>query len=168
MNAASKYFADLLGPNFQEGKPKEFVLDDSDGPTIKTVVNFCYTGNIDLSEENAEKCLKIASDVEIDFLEKKCRQFYSKKLNVDNSVSILMIADKYRIGDLRQRAFNLVCEKFEIVSTTDIQKLNHSLLVELLKCNKILESGDLCAQRLLDWFQSDEVERGVYMPQLLK
>lgn len=168
MQAASKYFTDLLGPNVQESKPKEFNLKDADGSTIKIVVKFCYTGHIDLTQENAEKILRIASNVEIDLLEEKCRQFFFTELSVANAVNTLCVANEYRFGDLRDQAFLLVCENFGMLSTVDVYKLSHPLLKELLECDKVQETGDLCAKRLLEWFQNDEDERGVHMPELLK
>lgn len=149
-------------------KPKELVLDYADSGTIKTVVNFCYSGNIDLTGENVEKCLMVANRAEIDLLEGKCRQFYGTELGVGNSVTILMVADEYRFADLRQRAFDLICEKFEAVPSTDVLKLSHPLLQELLKCNQIQDYGDLGAMRLVEWFQFDEEGRGTFMPALLK
>lgn len=168
MNAASKYFGGLLGPNFQEAKPKEFVLDDSDGNTIKIVVNFCYTGKISLTEDNVEKCLAIASSAEIDLLENKCRQFFATKLGVTNSVNFLIIADKYRFADLRKQAFDLICDKFATVPASSTQKLSRQLLQEMLQCEKIQRYEDLPIKRLLEWFHSDEGERGVHMTELLK
>lgn len=157
-----------MGPKFQENKPKEFILKDADGRTIKNTVDFCYTGIIELTEDNVETCLAIASSVEIDLLVDKCRQFYSSKLSVANAVDILMVADNNRFVELRQRALDFISENFDVVATLDILKLGHPLLQELLKYDKIHESGDLCAQRLVAWFQAHESERAVYMPELLK
>lgn len=143
-------------------------MNDVDGETIKSAVEFCYTGIIELTEENVEKCLKIAASGEIDLLEAKCRQFYSTKLSVENSVDVLIIADQYRFMDLQQHAFDLICEKFDTVPAKDIQKLSHRLLLELLQNEKIQQFGDFCANRLLEWFQWDEDERAVFMPESLK
>lgn len=168
MNATSKYFAGLLGPNFQGEKPREFVLNDFDGGTIRAVVNFCYTGNIELTKENVGKCLSMAIRLEIDVLPEKCRQLLSAELSAANVVDILMIPDEYRIGRLRGRAFKLICERFEAVPLLDIQNMSHGLLQDILKCAEVQENADLCAQRLLEWFRCDENERSVHMPELLK
>lgn len=168
LNAASKYFADLLGPDIFEEKANKSVCNDSDGETIKSLVNFCYTGNVELTENNAEKILQFASAIESDLLINELRQYYSTKLCVAHSVSILMMADKYGFDDLRKQAFQLICKKFEMVPSVDFQKLSHSLLQELLNCDEIQKSGNLFATRLLEWFQCDEDERDVYMPELLK
>lgn len=109
LTAASKYFLALLGPNFEEGSKTEFVLDDTDGETFKAIVDFCYTGRINLTEENVTKYLAIASSVQFDLLEEKCWQFYAANLIVANSVSTLIVAEKYSNADLRRKAFDLIC-----------------------------------------------------------
>lgn len=168
MTATSKYFSAALGPNFEEGRKNEFVLDDTDGETVKVIVDFCYTGHINLSEESAAKFLAIASSIELELLEKKCIRFYNDKLSVTNAVGSLMIADKYNAFDLRQRAFGLICESLEKVPTTDIQQLDYRLLRELLESDKIQATEALVFERLLQWFQNKESEREQYLPGLLK
>lgn len=125
MTAASKYFRAALGPNSQEGEKSEFVLEDTRLETVKAIVNFCYTGHIDLTEENVERFLVVASSVEIDLLEKKCCRFYEGHLSVKNSIGTWLLADKYSYVHLRQRALDLVCESFETLPASDFQKLDH-------------------------------------------
>lgn len=168
LTASSKYFLASLGPNFQEGSKSEFILDDTDGETVKAIVDFCYTGRIDLTEENVEDFMAIASSVEIDLLEEKCCRFYAHKLNVTNSTNTLMVADKYNIADLRQRAFDFIFGSFEKVPTADIQRLDFRLLHEILKCDKIDATEELVFKRLLEWSQDEPTEREKHMPDLLK
>lgn len=168
MTASSNYFTAALGPNFQEGSQNEFVLDDTDGETVKAIVVFCYTGHINLTEENVGNFLAIASSVELGLLEKKCVQFYNDKLSVTNAIATSMIADKYSAAELRQRAFGLICDSFEMVPTTDIQQLDYRLLCELLKRNELKATEALVFERLVEWFQSNEAEHKPHMPALLK
>lgn len=158
----------MLGPNFQEGNRNEFVLNDTDGETIKTIVDFCNTGHLNLTEENVREVSAIAYCVEFDLLEEKCHRFFNDKLSITNSVDMFMMADEYNYKDLRERAFDSICAAFEILPTTDIQKLNHRLLEEVLKCDKIEATEELIVQRLLEWFENSEDDREAHMPNLLK
>lgn len=168
MIAASKYFSASLGPNFQEGSKSEFTLDGTDGETVKAIVDFCYTGRVDLTEENVDDFMAIASSVEFDLLEEKCCRFYAEELNVMNSISTLMVADKYCIADLRQRALDFICGSFEKVPATDIQRLDFRLLHEVLKNDNIEATEELVFKRLMEWFQEEETEREKHMPELLQ
>lgn len=166
--AASKYFAASLGPNFQEANHNEFILDDTDGETVKMIVDFCYTGRINLTAENVGNMLAIASSVQLDFLEEKCRQFYDDHLNVNNSLATLLIADKYSYSALRKRALEFVCEAFETIPSTEIQNFHHSLVGELLKQSNINATEEVIFNRLLEWFNKSEIDRTEHMPDLLK
>lgn len=166
--AASKYFTASLGPYFQEANHDEFILDDTDGETLKMIVDFCYSGRIDLTEENVGNILAIASSVQLDFLEEKCRQYYDDHLNVNNSLATLLIAEKYSYPTLRKRALDYCCEAFELIPSTEIQKFDHSLLEELLKRDNINATEESIFNRLMDWFNHSEVDRAEHMPELIK
>lgn len=168
LTASSKYFTAALGPNFQEGSKSEFVLDGTDGETVKAIVDFCYTGHIDLTEENVLKFLAIASSVHLDLLEEKCCRLYDDKLGVTNCIGTLVVADRYSKVGLRQRALDVVCEFFEMVRTEDIQKLDNRLLQEILKSDKIHATEELVFKRLMEWLDCEGDERKQYMAELLK
>lgn len=168
LTAASKYFAAALASNSQEDNESEIILQNTDGRTVKAIVDFCYTGHINLTEKNVEEFMKIASNVELDLLVEKCCRFYRDKLSPSNSISTLMIADKYNILELRRNAFDVICDSFETLPLTDIQSLDHRVLLEILKCDKIQASEELMFKRLLEWFHNKESERKQRMPQLLE
>lgn len=165
---ASKYFAALLGSNFEEANHKEFILDDTDGETIKMIVDFCYTGNVSLTPENVSDLLTIASSVQLDMLEEKCREFRADNLNAANAVDTLMMADKYSFAELRQRTLNWICESFESMPSGEIQKVDHRLLQELMRCDQIDASEEMIFNRLYEWFERSASMREKHMPDLLR
>lgn len=160
---ASKHFADLLEEEF---KPTELVLNDTDAATTKAVVDFSYSGNIDLTDENAEKILEIAHSACIDLLIDKCRQFYSEKLVIKNAATTLIVANHHGFRDLREQARKLICDEFDTLPIMECQKLSAEMFQELLGNENI--HSELGASRLLAWFQNDEGGRGEHMPGLLK
>lgn len=164
----SDYYSDLLGPNFKEGKPIDTELSDSNIETLKAIVDFCYTGNINLTKDNIENVLHVASLIVCDLLVAECEKFLSKKLSDENCRQFLIIANKYDCESVRKEAINMICEFFENVPLEDIQKLDNILLLDLLNHAEMKSNGDLCAIHLLNWFGFDEVERSKYMPELLK
>lgn len=168
LNASSDYFTRTLGPSLHDGKPDEFYLDDTDGETVRQVANFCYTGTINLTEENAGKILKIASRYEIDLLEDKCREYYFAKLKVANAVRMMMMTNKYRFTDPRKRAISLIYNEFDAMAMMDCQKSGKRLFEELLECEKRHEFDDLTATRPLESSQSNEDKHSVNVPDLWK
>lgn len=168
LSAASEYIAASLGSNFQENRKSEFVLNGADGETVKTIVDYCYTGKINLDGENVGRFLAIASSYELDLLERKCRRYYERNLSLNNCVEALMIADKYSHADLRQKALKFVSGSFENVPATDVHKLDPRIFQDLLKSEKIQATEELVFTRLMEWFHSNEVDHKTFMSQLLK
>lgn len=164
---ASKYFTVQLGPDFKDGGKSEFELEGFDGDTIKATVDYCYTGRINLTEDNVGTFLAIASRFQFDLLEAECCRFYEGNLSPTNCVDAFIVADKYSYANLRQQAVDLICRRFTIVPTEEIQRLGHRLLQEVLKSDKIQSTEELVVQRLMEWFHSSEVDRKPHMADLL-
>lgn len=71
-------------------KIDKFTLDGIDGGMVKAIADFCYTGHIDLNDQNVEKFRVIATKVGIDLLVEKCRQFVADKSSKNLSVSFFL------------------------------------------------------------------------------
>lgn len=168
MAAASKYFAASLGSSFQESGKSECLLEGTDGETVKSIVDFCYTGEICLTEENVRNFLVIASSVQLDLLEVVCHRFLEDNLTFANCVDTLILADKYSATVLRQRAIGAICSRFDKLPINEIQKLDQQLLGDVLKSEKIEADEELVFKRLMEWFQSEESVRKQHIPELLK
>lgn len=150
------------------GSKSELILDHIDGEIIKAIVDFCYSGHIDMTEENVGNFLAAATIIQLDLLQEKCCQFYADKLSVNNSVDTLLIADKCNNANLRRWALDLICESFEVVPLAHFGRLESRLLQTILVCDKISATEECVLQRLLEWFQLKERYRKQFMPDLLK
>lgn len=168
MMSASKYFGALLGPNFKEGQRNEVVISDIDGPTLKLIIEYCYTGNIRITEANSMQIVSAASAMELISIEQHCAEFWMSTLAVCNCVETYMIAKTYNLLDLRKKSFEFICEKFESVAITDLRELDFEYFFELLECDRIHALEEFIFQRMVLWIDHDEETRAKYAPDLLK
>lgn len=106
--AASQYFSALFGRNFEGSDYSEFILEEFDGQTLQAIVNFCYSGYVELTQANVDKLIAAASKFQIDLLEEKCWLFRSDTLDASNAMNVLSIADKFSKPDLRERALTTI------------------------------------------------------------
>lgn len=166
--AASQYFSVLFGPNFVDSDYSEFILEEFDGQTVQAIVNFCYSGYVELTQANVDKLIAAASKFQIDLLEEKCWLFRSHTLDAWNATDVLSIADKFSKPDLRERAFTTICENFENIPPTQVKQLDYELLLDLMNSDKHHAKEETIFKRLLDWHEHNEVERRQFMPELLK
>lgn len=168
--AASKYFETMLGSDFDESKQNEFILkqEHDDGETIQTIVDFCYTGRIELTTGNVDKFIEAAAFYQIDLLQQSCCDYRCVTLNASNAIDTLLIADKFSLPELRQRSFEFVCASLDIIPSADILQINHQLLRDLLISDTITVPEEFIFVRLMDWYEHKNVEREKMMPTLLQ
>lgn len=165
---ASKYFATLFSQKFTDSNECEFIVDNSDGETVKSIIDFACTGRIQLREENIYNIVDVANYFQFDLLEEECFRFFYEKLSVNNAVDILLVADKYSKRDLRKSALDKICSSFQMVPTGDIETIDYQLMQELLRSDKIQAPEELVFERLLKWYGANESGRDRYMPEMLK
>lgn len=168
MMAASKFFKALLGPNFREANQKELVLKEIHGVSLKSIIDYCYTGNIDITENNVAYIVAAAFSFNLAKVEQKCAQFWESILSVENCVSILQMADKYNLLDLRSKALTFICKKFAVVSIANLLEINGENFGKLLDSDQIRTSENIVFDRLKRWAAQNENERANFVPNFLK
>lgn len=168
MISSSEYFRALLGPNFKEGQEEKLTISDVDGPTLKAIINFCYSGKIQITEENIMQIVAAASHMAFDRIEQKCEQLWNESLATSNCLQIFSAADKYSFADLRKKSFDFICEHFEALDAGELQKINATFVSELLKCDQIHAREEFIFQRLAEWASYHETTRFKHVPDLLK
>lgn len=170
MMSASKYFAALLGPNFKEGQEEEVSIADIDGATLKLIIDFCYTGELRITDENIMQIIAAASAMEFVLIEEKCQQFWNNILEKTNCVEMFSLADRYSFALLRKRALDMICGYFEGVPIGDLQALTFSSFSELIKCDQIhaVWQEEFIFQRMALWVDHNEVDRAIYAPELFQ
>lgn len=166
--SSSNYFQALLGPNFKEGEEKEVTIDDIDGPTLNVMINFCYTGRIEITKENVMRIVAAASAMQLVRVEQEIEQFWCDSLATSNCLDIFSAADQYSFKDLRKKSFDFICENFEALAASELQKIKVSFFSELLKCDQICAREEFIFQRLTEWAGYHETTRSKHVPELFK
>lgn len=77
MMSASKYFRALLGPYFKEGHDNEVIISNIDGPTLNLIINYCYSGKIQITDDNIMEIVSAASAMELVLL--RCDMIHAKE-----------------------------------------------------------------------------------------
>lgn len=170
MMSSSKYFHALLGPNFKEAQEEEVTIANIDGPTLKLVIDFCYTGKVNITDENIGQIIAAASAMELVLIEEKCHQFWNDNLTVSNCMETFAMADQYSFVQLRKRALDMICEYFEEVPTSEMLALPMHCFSELLKCDQIhaVWQEEFIFQRMAQWVDYNEANRSQYAAELFQ
>lgn len=159
MLASSPYFRALLGPNYKEAKQNEIVLSKVDGRTLKTIIQFCYSGFVEITADTVKDIVAAASSMELVQLEQRCSDFWSKNLRILNCVDILTAADKYNLKGLWCKSFQYICENLIKIPPTNMVTLDEKNFNAILAGEEISTDERNVFDCFVQWIKHDESNR---------
>lgn len=101
--AASDYFHCMFSNH-----DKNIHLESVDSKTLKTILNFCYTGQVELSPENIENISIAACELKMLQLRSVCSQFIDSTANAENFLQYALIAEKCGSGSTKELAYKFL------------------------------------------------------------
>lgn len=117
----STVFEDMLtNPMFEESKTKTVKIDDCDEMALKEMIRFVYTGQQPCfsNEQILESILYLAVKYQIITLKTRCLCCLEDMITVDNALSTLILAERYRAEQLQNTTTNFIVENFNKVKQT--------------------------------------------------
>ncbi|VVD00479.1 unnamed protein product [Leptidea sinapis] len=92
--SCSEYFAAMFTGSLQEAKLSEITLERVDPQALRTLVHYCYTGIIELSEETVEVLLSTATLLQLHVVTSTCCDYLEKQLDPCNCLGIALFAEQ--------------------------------------------------------------------------
>lgn len=164
MAASSEYFCTLFRSNLNEERNNEIILDDIDGAKLKSIIDYCYTGRITLTNLYEIPAVTPSRN---GALERKCCG--SRANHVSDLTTIISLADKFGLTNLRQKTLKKICMEFENIPIVELQHLDVHIFREILSCDDVVANETVIFDRLMQWVNgNDETDREKYAPDLLK
>ena len=111
--AGSEYFNSLfLGPLKQDITEVNLsdVTDDFD--CTASVIDFLYTGEIEMDDEMLDGILKMASFLLISLLRESCVEYINKNLNLDTCIQYYVLSSEYMLPELSQKLSQTISSRF--------------------------------------------------------
>ncbi|KAK2179269.1 hypothetical protein NP493_500g00029 [Ridgeia piscesae] len=118
-------------------------------PEILTaIVDYIYTGEVELTVDNVESLVKACDVLQLDTLKTACESFMLKQVEPANCVGFFQFAASYHLDELQQKARRMMRSEFKIVaSTDDFKKLSCNELIGFIKDDKAQSSKRGCRLR---------------------
>lgn len=118
----SPYFEALLGDNWEEGKKDEIEVLGLDEDAVSVLIEFAYSGHVDISKDNVQTLLEAANYLGVEFVKKSCEEFLRNAMDDRTCLGIWQLADLFSLKELNEHAkqhalrhFTGVCEKEEFL-----------------------------------------------------
>lgn len=102
--ACSPYFCAMFTGDMSESKAKKIEIKDVDGRTLNKLIDYIYTAEIEVTEENVQVLLPAASLLQLMDVRQNCCDFLQSQLHPTNCLGIRAFADVHTCTDLLQQA----------------------------------------------------------------
>lgn len=120
----------------RENKEKTIPIEDIDAPTFLQVLEFIYTGKIDIDENNIVHLIAAAQRFQIPDLKEYCYLCFDKVVNEQNVLQILLVADSSNETNLKALCKKFILEHYDIVKSSDFKNIIREeykdLIVEII------------------------------------
>lgn len=169
LSAASDYFAAMFTSPVLEATQEEVALRDMDSDALLTLINYCYTGTLELHEDTVEVVLSTAHHLLLTEVVEVCCDFLTKQLHPANCLGIQLFADTQGCSELHRLASKYTAEHFqEVMQHQEFVQLPPEEAAHLLASEDLnVPSEELIFQALMVWLKYDLEERTKNMADLL-
>lgn len=151
------------------GRKMKIVMPDVAYDGIEALINFCYTGEIQLTIENVENCLKSAVLFEFSDIRDTCIMFMRENLQVNNIVKFKRTAEATKSQSLISVINDFINGNFvEISSSDDFVNSTSSEILEILGKDELKEVTEQQVHKAaIRWVEYNQSERASFLPEIL-
>ena len=159
--AASRYFSSMFTSPMKEKNSFEVDLTQSllieNNESFRQVLDFMYSGDIEINVDNAEDMLRIADFLLLEDIKDYCRQFYLQhgNLSLSNCICIEALATHHNLAEVAHVARNIIRSRFHdyLLMSEEIMEIPGSCFMNLLHDRSVTQfsSSNLIIRGLLRW-----------------
>ena len=117
--AASPFFYNALNSDMKEKKEGVIRLQETSKAVMEEVLEYLYTGHVDINEHNAFDLLAVADYFLIPSLKALCGNVILQALSFSNCIAAYYLAVKYRCEELQEKARGFILANFVAVTEMD-------------------------------------------------
>ncbi|ELU05660.1 hypothetical protein CAPTEDRAFT_145514, partial [Capitella teleta] len=159
--ASSPFFETMFQSGLKESTEQDVRLDFADADTIRMLLDFFYSGEIDINENNARIIASASEFLCMEDLKDECDSSLATLVNSSNYVELGRFGKKYNLAMLTAKSQDYILANFEeIVKTScEFKTFTVNELAELLSNDKLMaDNEDLVFESVIRWvnFEPDE------------
>ena len=148
LSAASPFFSKLLQSDMKENREGIVRFEEISGSVIEDVLQFIYTGTVEVTQENSKELIAAGNYLIIPGLKTASGRFLEREMSHINCISTFYLAEKYDCDELITNSRRFIHEN--IVS---VAKLDEFLHLEAKEIEKWISSDDITVKEEADVFK---------------
>lgn len=114
MCSASDYFNAMFTSDLLESRQTDIELHSVCGSALRELVEYCYTGAVELKEDSVETLLSTASLLGLNKVVDACSIFLRRQLDPTNCIGIALFADSRSCSQLHDAAISYIAVSITI------------------------------------------------------
>ncbi|ELU04204.1 hypothetical protein CAPTEDRAFT_207879 [Capitella teleta] len=160
--ASSPFFEVMFESEFKESTTQDIPLDFADAVTIKTLVEFFYSGEIDVCDDNVQTLVAASEFLCMKDLKDHCDAFMATRVDTSNCIELRRFGKKFNLMRLSSAAREFILLNFKDVVKcfSDFPTLTENELIEVVSSDELnAENEDLVFSAVVRWVNHDADER---------
>ncbi|XP_052013283.1 kelch-like protein 3 isoform X1 [Apodemus sylvaticus] len=168
--ACSPYFCAMFTGDMSESKAKKVEIKDVDGQTLSKLIDYIYTAEIEVTEENVQVLLPAASLLQLMDVRQNCCDFLQSQLHPTNCLGIRAFADVHTCTDLLQQANAYAEQHFpEVMLGEEFLSLSLDQVCSLISSDKLtVSSEEKVFEAVISWINYEKESRLDHMAKLME
>ncbi|ELT98519.1 hypothetical protein CAPTEDRAFT_64582, partial [Capitella teleta] len=160
--ASSPFFEVMFQSEFKESTTQDIPLDFADAVTIKTLVEFFYSGEIDVCDDNVQTLVAASEFLHTKDLKDHCDAFMATRVDTSNWIELSRFGKKFNLMRLISAAREFILLNFQDVVKcfSDFPTLTENELIEVVSSDELnADNEDLVFSAVVRWVNHDADER---------
>lgn len=163
MAACSPYFREIFFT--EDGKEventHEVVLEDVNPSILDMIIQYLYSAEIDLTDENVQDIISVANRFQIPSVFTVCVNYLQKKLSVSNCMAIFRMGLVLSCPRLAVAARNYIADRFELLHKDEefLKLAAHELFAIIGGDSLNVEKEELVFEAVMAWTRHDKDKR---------
>ncbi|XP_030835316.1 kelch-like protein 3 isoform X2 [Strongylocentrotus purpuratus] len=168
--SCSQYFSAMFTSELSESRAEKIILQEVDGRALSLLIDFVYTSEVQVTEENVQTLLPAASLLQLNDVRDACCDFLQKQLHPTNCLGIRAFADVHSCSELYHYGQNYTMQHFSaVVHSDEFFALPAAQVCELISSDHLtVHSEEEVFEAVVSWVKQDPSNRSDYMPQLVE
>ena len=170
LSAASPFFCKLLQSDMKENREGIVRFEEISGSAMEDVLEFIYTGTVEVTEENAEELVVTTNYLLVPNLKTISGRFIQQQMCELNCISTFYFAEKYDCEELLNDSKSFIHANFASVAD-----MNEFLSLEAKEVERWISSDEIVVETEADvfqiaqkWVEHNKSERKAVFEELLR
>ncbi|KAJ5069679.1 pep-cterm sorting domain-containing protein [Anaeramoeba ignava] len=152
LSSRSEYFKSLFNSKMKEYQENKLILKDVSSSILSSILNYFYSGKIEINLENVIEILIFSSKYLIDELIEICLNFIKNNLQIEIIVDVLKLSESMNFNQLMDSSYKFISENFnKFIKTSFFLELEENHLNSILLNDDILINEFELFQSIIKW-----------------